>query len=76
MKFPHIEEIKRLRNKYIMMQRVDKAQIRFFQKPSTKSTGLCNIARRDLNNRREKLKLIEIILRQHNELKKLYGSKK
>lgn len=76
MKFQEIENIKKIRSLYIMLQRIDKKKARFFQRSNTKSQGLHCIAKRDLNHRREKLRLIEIILRQHNQLKKLYGGKR
>jgi len=76
MKFPQIEALKQQRNHLIMCQRLLKGKAKTFQRASSKSTSLHRNTVNELTDRREKLKLIEMVLRQHNELKRMYAKVK
>lgn len=73
MVFKEIEILKHERKKLIALQQREKFSARKFQRPSTRSRSLHGSTVRRVTNRREMLRLIEMVLKKHNELKRMYA---
>ncbi len=73
MVFKEIEILKHERKKLITLQRLEKFSARKFQRHTTRSKSLHGSVVRRLTNRREMLRLIEMVLKKHNELKRMYA---